>query len=54
MAIGVPCRLRPGVVTREMVMGNVHGYQRHIAQHRDGMRLVAVEECHTEEVGRTS
>jgi carbonic anhydrase/acetyltransferase-like protein (isoleucine patch superfamily) len=52
MALGVPARLRPDVVTPEFVLANVGGYQHHIHQHRHGMMQVAVDECFTEDVGR--
>lgn len=50
LALGVPATVRPDVVTPDQIMGNVHAYLRHIAQHRDTMRQVEVTECVAEEV----
>ncbi len=54
MAVGVPARLRLGAVKPEMITGYAGAYRRHLLQHRDGMRPVDVEECITEDVGRTT
>src|ERR1700733_14077300 len=43
MALGVPARIRPDVVSHPMVAGNVTAYLRHLAQHRDGSHEVALE-----------
>lgn len=51
MAIGVPAKLRHGVVTEETMRGYAEAYQRHLVQHRDGMSLVELAACLTEEVG---
>jgi carbonic anhydrase/acetyltransferase-like protein (isoleucine patch superfamily) len=51
MAIGVPARLRLDAVRPDMITGYAGAYRRHLVQHRDGMRLVGVEECTTEDVG---
>ena len=40
-----PARIRPGTVSRSMVAGGVSAYLRHLVQHRDGGREVAVEDC---------
>jgi carbonic anhydrase/acetyltransferase-like protein (isoleucine patch superfamily) len=45
MGLGVPARIRPGAVNQAMVAANVSAYLRHLVQHRDGSREVAVEEC---------
>jgi len=45
MALGVPARIRPGTVSRSMVASGVSAYLRHLVQHRDGGREVAVEDC---------
>lgn len=45
MALGVPARIRLDAVRLEMVAGNVGAYQRHLVQHRDGSREVALEDC---------
>lgn len=45
MALGVPARIRPGVVERSTVAGNVDAYLEHVVQHRDGTLEVALEEC---------
>jgi carbonic anhydrase/acetyltransferase-like protein (isoleucine patch superfamily) len=50
MAIGVPARLRLDAVQPDMITGYAGAYRRHLVQHRDGMRLVGVEECITEDV----
>jgi carbonic anhydrase/acetyltransferase-like protein (isoleucine patch superfamily) len=53
MALGVPATLRTGVVSSGMISGYADSYRRHLVQHRDGMQLVDIETCLTEEVGRT-
>jgi carbonic anhydrase/acetyltransferase-like protein (isoleucine patch superfamily) len=53
MAVGVPAKLRPDAVTADMITGYAQAYCRHLVQHRDGMQLVAIEACRTEEVGLT-
>lgn len=45
MALGVPARIRPGTVGRSTVAGNVDAYQRHLVQHRDGSKEVALGDC---------
>jgi carbonic anhydrase/acetyltransferase-like protein (isoleucine patch superfamily) len=46
MALGVPARLREGVVTAESVRTNADAYaSRHLPQHRDGSHEVTLEEC---------
>ena len=45
MALGVPARIRPEVVSHPMVAGNVTAYLRHLVQHRDGSQEVALEDC---------
>jgi carbonic anhydrase/acetyltransferase-like protein (isoleucine patch superfamily) len=54
MAVGVPARLRLDVVEADMITGYAGAYRRHLVQHRDGMRLVDVQDCITEDVGRTT
>jgi carbonic anhydrase/acetyltransferase-like protein (isoleucine patch superfamily) len=54
MAVGVPARLRLDAVRPDMITGYAGAYRRHLLQHRDSMRLVGVEECITEDVGRTT
>jgi hypothetical protein len=54
MAVGVPARLRLDAVKPDMITGYAGAYRRHLVQHRDGMRVVDVEECITEDVGRTT
>ena len=48
MAIGVPARIRPGVVDIGQIHGNVGGYLRHIGQHRGSMELVDLAACLTD------
>jgi carbonic anhydrase/acetyltransferase-like protein (isoleucine patch superfamily) len=46
MALGVPARIRPGVVSPESVRANAEAYAtRHLPQHRDGSREVSLAEC---------
>ena len=46
MALGVPARIRPGVVSAESVRANADAYStRHLPQHRDGSREVPLAEC---------
>ena len=46
MALGVPARIRPGVVSRESVRVNAEAYaSRHLPQHRDGSHEVPLEAC---------
>jgi carbonic anhydrase/acetyltransferase-like protein (isoleucine patch superfamily) len=45
MALGIPARIRPGTVRRQMVAGNVTAYRRHLVQHRDGSKEVALGDC---------
>jgi carbonic anhydrase/acetyltransferase-like protein (isoleucine patch superfamily) len=46
MALGVPARIRAGVVTEESVRINAEAYSsRHLPQHRDGSRQVSLAEC---------
>jgi len=46
MALGVPARIRPGVVRGDSVRANAEAYSsRHLTQHRDGSREVSLEEC---------
>lgn len=45
MALGVPARIRPGVVAQSSVAANAGAYLRHLTQHRDGGRPVALDEC---------
>ncbi len=45
MALGVPARIRPDTVSQSTVAGNVTSYLRHVAQHRDGSREVALRDC---------
>jgi carbonic anhydrase/acetyltransferase-like protein (isoleucine patch superfamily) len=47
MALGVPAKIRHGVVDRESVHGNVLAYLRHSSQHRGSMRLLQLESCLT-------
>ena len=51
MALGVPAKIRPDAVTEDMVMANVGGYLRHIKDHREGMAVLALEDCITTNVG---
>ena len=53
MAVGVPARIRPDTVTAEMIMPNVYGYLRHISDHREGAVVMSLEDCLTEDVGRS-
>ncbi len=46
MALGVPARIRPGVVSRESVRANADAYSsRHLPQHRDGSHEVTLVDC---------
>jgi carbonic anhydrase/acetyltransferase-like protein (isoleucine patch superfamily) len=46
MALGVPARIRPGVVDAESVRANADAYStRHLPQHRDGSRELSLAEC---------
>ena len=54
MAVGVPARLRLDAVKPDMITGYAGAYRRHLVQHRDGMRPVDVEDCISEDVGRTT
>jgi carbonic anhydrase/acetyltransferase-like protein (isoleucine patch superfamily) len=46
MALGVPARIRPGVVQPDSVRVNAEAYSsRHLAQHRDGSHEVTLAEC---------
>jgi carbonic anhydrase/acetyltransferase-like protein (isoleucine patch superfamily) len=46
MALGVPARIREGTVSAESVRVNADAYSsRHLPQHRDGSREVALEDC---------
>jgi carbonic anhydrase/acetyltransferase-like protein (isoleucine patch superfamily) len=50
MAVGVPARLRLDAVHPDMITGYAGAYRRHLVQHRDGMRVVGMEECITEDI----
>jgi carbonic anhydrase/acetyltransferase-like protein (isoleucine patch superfamily) len=52
MAIGVPARMRPGVVSLDMIRGNALAYVRHIAQHRDTMERLELAACLTDGAGQ--
>jgi carbonic anhydrase/acetyltransferase-like protein (isoleucine patch superfamily) len=45
MALGIPARIRPESVSQAMVASNVDAYLKHLAQHRDGSRPVALADC---------
>ena len=46
MALGVPARIRPGVVSRDSVRVNAEAYSsRHLPQHRDGSHEVSLSDC---------
>jgi carbonic anhydrase/acetyltransferase-like protein (isoleucine patch superfamily) len=46
MALGVPARIRPGVVDRHSVEFNAQAYSaRHLPQHRDGSHEVSLADC---------
>jgi carbonic anhydrase/acetyltransferase-like protein (isoleucine patch superfamily) len=46
MALGVPARIRPGVVNADSVRFNAEAYStRHLPQHRDGSHEVSLAEC---------
>jgi carbonic anhydrase/acetyltransferase-like protein (isoleucine patch superfamily) len=46
MALGVPARIRRGVVSRDSVKFNAEAYSsRHLPQHRDGGHEVSLAEC---------
>jgi carbonic anhydrase/acetyltransferase-like protein (isoleucine patch superfamily) len=46
MALGVPARIRENAVRAESVRGNADAYSsRHLPQHRDGSREVALADC---------
>jgi carbonic anhydrase/acetyltransferase-like protein (isoleucine patch superfamily) len=46
MALGVPARIRPGVVSPDSVRVNAEAYSlRHLPQHRDGSHEVSLSEC---------
>lgn len=46
MALGVPARIREGVVSPDSVRINADAYStRHLPQHRDGSHEVSLEEC---------
>jgi carbonic anhydrase/acetyltransferase-like protein (isoleucine patch superfamily) len=46
MALGVPARIRPGVVSLNSVKINADAYaSRHLPQHRDGSHEVSLAEC---------
>ena len=45
MAVGIPARIRDGRVTETLVAGNVEAYLRHVVQHREGSRPIALEDC---------
>jgi carbonic anhydrase/acetyltransferase-like protein (isoleucine patch superfamily) len=46
MALGVPARIREGVVSPDSVRINADAYSgRHLPQHRDGSHEVTLEEC---------
>jgi carbonic anhydrase/acetyltransferase-like protein (isoleucine patch superfamily) len=46
MALGVPARIRPGVVSRDSVKVNAEAYSsRHLPQHRDGSHEVSLSDC---------
>jgi carbonic anhydrase/acetyltransferase-like protein (isoleucine patch superfamily) len=45
MALGVPAKIRHGVVNAETVAGNARAYLAHVVQHRDGSREVSLDEC---------
>jgi carbonic anhydrase/acetyltransferase-like protein (isoleucine patch superfamily) len=46
MALGVPARIRPGVVRRDSVKANAEAYSsRHLPQHRDGSHEVSLAAC---------
>ena len=46
MALGVPARIRPGVVSPESVKINADAYSsRHLPQHRDTSHEVSLAEC---------
>jgi carbonic anhydrase/acetyltransferase-like protein (isoleucine patch superfamily) len=46
MALGVPARIRPGVVKADSVRVNADAYaSRHLPQHRDGSFEVSLAEC---------
>ncbi|HTU38383.1 MAG TPA: gamma carbonic anhydrase family protein [Acidimicrobiales bacterium] len=46
MALGVPARIRPGVVSPDSVRVNADAYSlRHLPQHRDGSHEVSLAEC---------
>jgi carbonic anhydrase/acetyltransferase-like protein (isoleucine patch superfamily) len=51
MALGVPARIRPGVVTRQTVEPYVRAYLEHLVVHRDTSRLVELEACWTDDAG---
>jgi carbonic anhydrase/acetyltransferase-like protein (isoleucine patch superfamily) len=46
MALGVPARIRPGVVSPDSVQVNAEAYSsRHLPQHRDGSHEVSLSDC---------
>ena len=46
MALGVPARIRAGVVSRDSVKVNAEAYSsRHLPQHRDGSHEVSLADC---------
>ena len=46
MALGVPARIRPGAVSRDLVKANAEAYSsRHLPQHRDGSHGVSLADC---------
>jgi carbonic anhydrase/acetyltransferase-like protein (isoleucine patch superfamily) len=45
MAVGVPARIRPGVVDIGQIHGNVDAYLRHVSQHRGSMQVLDLAAC---------
>jgi carbonic anhydrase/acetyltransferase-like protein (isoleucine patch superfamily) len=43
--LGPHASVWPGAVIRAMVAANVHAYLKHLAQHRDQSRPVALADC---------
>ncbi|SRR5690606_34320672 len=50
LAVGVPARIKPDAVNPEMILKTAGYYLEHLAEHRDGMRQVAIDSCHREDV----
>ena len=50
LAVGSPARVIPDKVNPDDIRMNVEGYLQHLAEQRNGMQLVSVEDCYQQQV----